>query len=430
VGTAKKKKQQKQSSIFSQKLDRVAFTAYFLGAVVPLLALGLVIDRFVLPAVSDTYVTLGLVGGFTSITVLSLASFLALRRTTRQSISRIDSDNRRLSALLGLSNSLATVEYGNFAAETAARTALELAGARASFVLTRGKPGAAPERIASSGKDAAKLEQQLVEPLVKLANLVMSEGRPALSGPTGSRPAMIAIPLPGETTPAGALVTVAPDGQATFEPEEIDALTTLGGLAAVALRNADLRDAQRNFFTHVTDMLVSALDSHLGYHGGHGARVARYANRIGRQMGLDDHRLERLHFAALLHDIGMLKLNRQQQIVRRESAKHTVLGARLLARIRLWEHLAPLVQHHHERWDGSGYPDGLSGDTIPLESRIIAVCEVFDTITSETSYKEAAPFELAVHEIESGAGTQFDPDAVSAFLEVARSGAISPDDQN
>jgi putative nucleotidyltransferase with HDIG domain len=241
---------------------------------------------------------------------------------------------------------------------------------------------------------------------------------------------MIAIPLPGETTPAGVLVVLAPDDRAGFEPEEVDALTTLAGLTAVALRNADLRDAQRNFFTHVTDMLVSALDAHLGYHGGHGTRVAQYANRIGRSMGLDDHRLERLHFAALLHDIGMLKLNRKQQMNRRECAKHTILGARLLARIRLWEHLAPLVQHHHERWDGSGYPEALSGDAIPLESRIIAVCEAFDTITSGTSYKEAAPFELAVREVESGAGTQFDPDVVSAFLEVVRSGAISPRDEN
>jgi putative nucleotidyltransferase with HDIG domain len=241
---------------------------------------------------------------------------------------------------------------------------------------------------------------------------------------------MLAIPLPGEVTTSGTLVAVGAEGRSRFEPEEVDALSTLGGLTAVALRNADLRDAQRNFFTHVTDMLVSALDSHLGYHGGHGERVARYANRIGRQMGLDDHRLERLHFAALLHDIGMLKLNRQQQMNRRECAKHTVLGARLLARIRLWEHLAPLVQHHHERWDGSGYPDGLSSNAIPLESRIIAICESFDAITSEKSYKEAMPFELAVHEIESGAGTQFDPDAVSAFLEVVRSGAISPAESN
>ena len=215
MGAAKKKNN--TASIFSQKLDRVAFTAYFLGAVIPLVALAFVIEKFVFPTLSDTYITLGLIGLLTSIAVLSLASFLALRRTTRHSIDRIDSDNRRLSALLGISKSLATVEYGNFAAETAARTAL--ASSRASFVLTRGEAGAAPARIASAGEDAAKLEQRLVEPLVKLANLVMSEGRPALCGPEGSTPAMIATPLPGEATPAGALVALAPDGRATFEPE-------------------------------------------------------------------------------------------------------------------------------------------------------------------------------------------------------------------
>lgn len=424
----KNRRRLENASIFSQKLDRVAFTAYFLGAVVPLVALYVVLDRFVLPVLSDRYATLGLIGLLTSLSVLSLGSFLALRRTTRRSLDQIDRDNRRLSALLEMSQSLATVEYGNFAAETAARTALVLAGARACFVLTRGEAGAAPARIASAGEDAAKLERKLVEPLVKLANLVMSEGRPALRGPEGSAPAMVAIALPGEAMPAGALVALGAKGQTTFEPGEVDALTTLGGLAAVALRNADLRDAQRNFFTHVTDLLVFALDAHLGYQGGHGARVAQYANRVGRQMGLDDHRLEQLHFSALLHDIGMLKLNRQQQMNRRERAKHTVLGGRLLARIRLWEHLAPIVQHHHEWWDGSGYPDGLSGDAIPLEARIIGVCEAFDAITSKTSYKEAEPFEIGVREIESGAGTQFDPDAVGAFLEAARSGAITPDD--
>ena len=87
------------------------------------------------------------------------------------------------------------------------------------------------------------------------------------------------------------------------------------------------------------------------------------------------------------------------------------------------------MQHHHEWWDGSGYPDSLSGTAIPLESRVIAVCEAFDAMTSSTSYKEAMSFDLAVGEIESGAGTQFDPDVVSKFLEVVRSGAISPSDQ-
>jgi putative nucleotidyltransferase with HDIG domain len=171
-------------------------------------------------------------------------------------------------------------------------------------------------------------------------------------------------------------------------------------------------------------MLVAALDSHLGYHEGHGTRVARIANRIGRKLDLADHRLERLHFAALLHDIGMLKLERNTQMDKRTAAAHTVLGSRMLSRIRLWHELAPIVHHHHEWWDGSGYPDGISGTEIPLEARIIGLCDAYDTITSARSYKPALPLDQALHEIESHAGTQFDPDLVGIFSGLVREGVI------
>jgi putative nucleotidyltransferase with HDIG domain len=235
---------------------------------------------------------------------------------------------------------------------------------------------------------------------------------------------MAAAPLPGEAAPLGALVCVAADGVPEFDAAALDALATLAGLGAVALRNADLRHAQRNFFTHVTEILVTALDAQLGYNEGHANRVAQYANRIGRQMALDDATLQRLHFAALLHDIGMLKLDAEQRNDARSAAPHTVLGARMLARIRLWEDLAPIVQHHHEWWDGSGYPDRLAGAGIPLESRIIGLCDAFDAITSEGSYKVALPLEAAVREIERGAGTQFDPDVARVLRELVDGGGI------
>jgi putative nucleotidyltransferase with HDIG domain len=416
------------ASIFSQKLDRVAFTAYFLGAVVPLVALAVVLERYVFPEISDRYATFGLIGLLVSLAVLSLASFLTLRHTTRSSLQRIDRDNRRLAALLDVSGRLASVQHAGDAAATAARTALALTGARASFVLVRGEAGAVPVRLAAAGDEAEKLEQQLVEPLLELTKLVLSGGRPALREASRADLAMAAVPLPGEVTPAGALVAVRHRGGACFDAAEVGALATLGGLAAVALHNADLRDSQRNFFTHVTDMLIAALDAHLGYNNGHAVRVARYANRIGRQMRFDDHHLERLHFASLLHDIGMLKVERHLRMTPQTCAKHTLIGARMLGRIRLWQDLAPIVQHHHEWWDGSGYPEGLAGKEIPLDARVIAVCDAFDTITSDASYKEAIPFVDAVHEIESSAGTQFDPEVVSAFLELVRTGAIRADD--
>jgi HD-GYP domain-containing protein (c-di-GMP phosphodiesterase class II) len=84
------------------------------------------------------------------------------------------------------------------------------------------------------------------------------------------------------------------------------------------------------------------------------------------------------------------------------------------------------VHHHHEWWDGSGYPDGIAGAEIPLESRIIGLSDAFDTITSGQSYRESMPFEQAVHEIEACAGTQFDPEIVGTFMKLVREGVIGP----
>jgi len=406
-------------SIFSQNLDHVAFFAYLLGAVVPLIALGVVVDRFVLPDIEDRNATLGLIGALVSIAVLSFASFLTLRRTTRESLERIDRDNRRLSGLLEASRGLGEFEHSTDALEAAAIAALPLTGARAAYVFQRGEPGTSPHCVALAGEDAEKRLESLVEPLVEVARLVMSEERPACRGGV---PAMLGAPLAGQTTAVGAIVTVDGATDAHGESTALEALSGLAGLCGVALHNTDLREAQRNFFVHVTDLLVTALDAQRGYHEGHGTRVAEFANRIGRTLELDEHRLQRLHFAALLHDIGMLKLDPSQQLNPRKCAKHPLIGARMLGRIRLWEQVAPVVKHHHEWWNGSGTPEGLSGEAIPLESRIVAVCDTFDALVRESAGDAAMA--NAVREIESGAGTQFDPQVVVALRAVADSGAL------
>jgi putative nucleotidyltransferase with HDIG domain len=190
------------------------------------------------------------------------------------------------------------------------------------------------------------------------------------------------------------------------------------------MRNADLRDAQRNFFSHMTDILVSALDAQLDYHNGHGTRVAQYANRVGRALNLDDKRLQNLHFASLLHDVGMLKIDKSAHQSEKTRANHAELGYRMLARIRLWEDVAPIVHSHHEWYDGAGYPEGLAGNDISLEARIISVCESFDSMTSNTSYKVAMPREAAVEEIRNCTGTQFDPLVTKAFLDLVEQGLL------
>jgi putative nucleotidyltransferase with HDIG domain len=293
--------------------------------------------------------------------------------------------------------------------------------------------GDRPLVLASAGSDAEKLAETLAGPVFELAELALSEGRPVLrepdrgAGAGGPQPgAAVAVPLPGESEPLGALVAIQVGDRARFDAPQVDALSTLAALAAVALRNADLRDAQRNFFAHMTDLLVTALDSHLGYNRDHGRHVAENANRLGRTLGLDEKQLHRLHFAALLHDIGMLKFERKQHHNSKACAKHCTIGARMLATIRLWEELAPIVRHHHEWYDGRGYPDGLAGDSIPLEARLIAVCDAFDAMVSPTSYKMPMTVAEATRELRECAGSQFDPQVVEPFLELIEQGVVAP----
>jgi putative nucleotidyltransferase with HDIG domain len=417
-----------------EKLDLAAFSAYLLGAVIPLGTLAWVADRYVLPTLDDRLDTLGLIGLIVSLAALSLGSFLILRRSTHRSLLRMDLDNARLASLLRTSTALADCRESQAALETAASAAQELTHADAAFVFVGGSAGTLPSPAWSHGERAAELFEIAGPALAELLRPVYEEARPVLRGAEAGAPgekkdgAAIAVPIAGERGVAGALVALRARGAEAFDTASLDALATLAALAAVALRNADLLFSQRNFFAHVTEILSTALDNHLDYHRGHGKRVAALANRIGRELGLGADALQRLHFGALLHDIGMLKLERNQKMNAKACEKHSVIGARMLAPILLWQEIAPIVHAHHERWDGRGYPDGLAGESIPLEARVIALADAYDSVASEQSYRVALSREEAIREIEECSGTQFDPRVTAAFVALTARGEIGEDD--
>jgi len=415
-----------RNSIFSQRLDRTTFTAYFLGAIVPLLALGYVVDHYVMPTLPTKGQAIALGALVSSIALLSLLSFLVLRKTTHSTLERIDQDNHRLAALLGASTNLTASEYASDIAATAVTCAAEITGAQAAYLLVRGKDAQTPaELFESVGAEAETLFRSLGERLAELADLAMTSGRPAIKNGSKNVGSIVVLPLAGESSWLGVLAIVHTESAGELDKGKMDALTTLAGLTSVAMRNADLRDSQRNFFSHMTEILVTALDSHLDYNSGHGARVAQYANRVGRSLHLDDKQLQNLHFASLLHDIGMFKIDKSIPKNDKVCEKHAELGYRMLARIRLWEDVAPIVHHHHERYDGSGYPEGLAGEDIPLEARIVTLCDAFDAMTSNSSYRMAKSLEAAVEEIRSCTGSQFDPKIARVFLDLVSQGAIS-----
>jgi HD-GYP domain-containing protein (c-di-GMP phosphodiesterase class II) len=409
--------------LFSNELDRAALIAYFLGAVVPLVGFAMLVNQFALPALVDRRSELGLIALMLSMGALTFGSFLALRRLLHDALSRMKRDNERLTGLLEWSDALGDAQCVTDVLASATERARELERADAGYAFLKSDGDGETALAQSAGPDAERLYTAHAGALEELVRSSVESGAPAMRASSQGDMAAAVVPLPANSVAQGA-IAVLRRGAAPFDAAELGALATLASMSAVALHNADLRDAQRNFFSHVTDMLVTALDNHLGFHHGHGQRVAPLANRVGRRLGMGDQELSRLHFAALMHDIGMLKLDRNQQMTRATCEMHCVLGYRMLSRIRLWRDLAPIVYHHHEWFDGSGYPDGLAGETIPLESRIISLCDAVDTMTSEASYRTPRPLEAAIAELERCSGTQFDPEIVAVFAELARDGMI------
>jgi diguanylate cyclase (GGDEF)-like protein/putative nucleotidyltransferase with HDIG domain len=169
--------------------------------------------------------------------------------------------------------------------------------------------------------------------------------------------------------------------------------------------------------------LARAVDSRDAYTGSHSERVASLASQIADQLGLPTNEIELTRLAGSLHDLGKLAI--PEEILRKPAAltdaerlvleRHPQIGYRMLESLGV-DPIADWVLHHHERWDGQGYPDGLAGEDIPLGARIIFVADAFDAMTSDRIYRAALTFDEAVTEVERCAGTQFDPDVVLAFL--------------
>ncbi|MGH2933487.1 MAG: HD-GYP domain-containing protein [Gaiellaceae bacterium] len=159
---------------------------------------------------------------------------------------------------------------------------------------------------------------------------------------------------------------------------------------------------------------------------GHGVRVAALAEPVARKLGWGPERIAMLRHAAPLHDVGkvvvraevLLKPGPLSLEERAEMRTHPRAGASLVLPLRNARHLLPYVLLHHERWDGGGYPCGLSGESIPIEARLLAVADAFDAMTSERPYRARRPHEEALAELRRETGKQFDTEIVEAFLAV------------
>ena len=168
---------------------------------------------------------------------------------------------------------------------------------------------------------------------------------------------------------------------------------------------------------------VRAIDARDPYTARHSEKVAAYAVQLAQALGLKPPECERIRLAGLLHDVGKLALERSvlhktgplSQDEWRQVREHPGLSAHIIGGVAHFAPFLPGARHHHERYDGRGYPDGLSGTEIPLDARVLAVADAYDAMTSDRSYRGALPHADAIERLEAGAGSQFDPICVEAF---------------
>ena len=195
-----------------------------------------------------------------------------------------------------------------------------------------------------------------------------------------------------------------------------------------AVEKREAEEALKSAALETVEAVSRIIEASDPYTSGHSAMVTEIAIDIAQEMGLQDGHLDTLRIAGPLHDVGKVGipssvLNKPTGLTEAEWVMiqaHPQVSANVAQQVTAFEAAVPVIRHHHERWDGTGYPDGLKGEDIPLLARILAVADGFQAMTSERPYRRARTEEEALAELENGAGTQWDPEVVKLFLKLRK----------
>lgn len=244
---------------------------------------------------------------------------------------------------------------------------------------------------------------------------------------------MICVPVKVREKTVGVLQAINKK-KGKFNRVELEGFKTLADQVAIAIENAGLYKEMKETFLSTAAAFGDAIEAKDAYTAGHTKRVLEYSLVVGRRLALSQEELDELKLAAALHDIG--KIGIEDRILGKpghldpEEARimegHTVIGARIVENIRPLRGIVPGIRHHHEKYDGNGYPDILKGESIPLIARIISVCDTFDAMTSDRPYRKGLASETALQELRRYSGTQFDPQIVEVFIAAFENGDIEP----
>lgn len=356
---------------------------------------------------------------------------------------------RHLTTIHRVSELLATARDLQGLSDATLRAILEVTEAdRAALVLRRGHadtgdPEVAAARARAGSDTQFTVSRTLVADVIDkgvsifahdaASDARFSEGASVISQNVRS---VMCVPLRTTDQVLGALYVDSLSGAGRFTEADLELLAAIGNQAGVALHRVRLMSELEQLLLDTIRAIAATIDAKDGYTHRHSERVALLSKHLASALGMTAAEQETVQLSALLHDVGKIAvpdsiLNKPGRLTADEfdeMKKHPAHGARILANIQSASIKAvlPGVQYHHEKWDGTGYPEGLSGETIPRLGRVLGIADFFDALTSARAYRSAMPIDEAMALIRKGSGTHFDPQIVDLVVRLHEAGDLLP----
>jgi putative nucleotidyltransferase with HDIG domain len=319
---------------------------------------------------------------------------------------------------------------------TALTQTLDLLEAKTASVMLLDEKGEELRIRLAHGLSPEIVEKTTVRLGERVSGRVAATGEPVLiKGQEGDdTDSSICVPLLANQQVLGVLnIRTKTDGS-DFSQQDLELASQLANLAAAAIENASLHDELQALFLSTVSAMANSIDARDPYTKGHSERVTSYAVMIAEKLKLSTEELEKLRYAGLLHDIGKIRIRdhilhkpgRLTDAEFTEMKKHPEYGVEIMRPVKAFQNILPAMLHHHERFDGRGYPHGLSGFDIPLSARILCVADCFDAMTSDRPYRKGMPVSEALSELLKNKSTQFDPKLVDIFLDLVERGRVEP----